>query len=101
MIEQVNRFQADVLFVGLTAPKQEKWVAEVHEKLNVRQICSVGAVFNFFAGDVKRAGDFWLKLNLEWFIRLVKEPRRMWRRYLVHGPLFFFYLLLYLLKIKK
>ncbi|MFV5685826.1 WecB/TagA/CpsF family glycosyltransferase [Flavobacterium sp. GB2R13] len=88
MIEAVNAFQPDVLFVGMTAPKQEKWSFEHKEQLDAKIICSIGAVFDFYARTVVRPHSFWIKLRLEWFIRLVKEPRRMWKRYLYYGPVF-------------
>jgi N-acetylglucosaminyldiphosphoundecaprenol N-acetyl-beta-D-mannosaminyltransferase len=88
MLEAVNAFQPDVLFVGMTAPKQEKWACTHKEQLNTKIICSIGAVFDFYAGTVQRPSRFWINLRLEWFIRLLKEPKRMWRRYLYYGPVF-------------
>lgn len=89
MQEEVNRFKPDVLFVGMTAPKQEIWSEANRNKLDTKIIASIGAVFDFYAGTVKRPSQFWIKLNLEWFIRLVKEPKRMWKRYLLNSPRFF------------
>ena len=88
MINAVNTFKPDVLFVGMTAPKQETWAYEHYTDVDSKIICSIGAVFDFFAGTVKRPSKFWIKLGLEWFIRLVKEPKRMSRRYLYYGPIF-------------
>jgi N-acetylglucosaminyldiphosphoundecaprenol N-acetyl-beta-D-mannosaminyltransferase len=88
MLEAVNAFHPDVLFVGMTAPKQEKWSYQHKEQLDAKIICSIGAVFDFYAGTVKRPSLFWINLKLEWFIRLVKEPRRMSKRYLYYGPVF-------------
>lgn len=88
MIEAVNAFQPDVLFVGMTAPKQEKWSYQHKEQLDAKIICSIGAVFDFYAGTVDRPSPFWINLGLEWFIRLIKEPKRMWKRYLYYGPVF-------------
>lgn len=101
MIAEVNKFKPDVVFVGMTAPKQEKWVHEHCKSLETGIICSIGAVFDFYAGSVKRPSAFWIKMKLEWFIRLLKEPKRLWKRYLVYSPLFFLDLLLYKLRIKK
>ena len=84
-VEAVNAFQPDVLFVGMTAPKQEKWAYSHKEYLDVKIICSIGAVFDFYAGTVERPSSFWIDLKLEWFIRLLKEPKRMWKRYLYYG----------------
>src|SRR5690606_19642881 len=88
MVQEVNFFQPDVLFIGLTAPKQEKWAFLHKDLLEVKTICSIGAVFDFYAGTVPRPGTAWIRLGLEWFIRLVSEPRRMWKRYLFYGPIF-------------
>lgn len=88
MIARVNDFNPDVLFVGMTAPNQEKWTYVHKEKLDVKIICTIGAVFDFYAGNINRASQVWINLGLEWFIRLVKEPKRMWRRYLYFGPVF-------------
>jgi N-acetylglucosaminyldiphosphoundecaprenol N-acetyl-beta-D-mannosaminyltransferase len=88
MISSVNAFQPDVLFVGMTAPKQEKWSFQHKAALDAKIICSIGAVFDFYAGTVERPSPFWIQLRLEWFIRLIKEPKRMWKRYLYYGPVF-------------
>jgi N-acetylglucosaminyldiphosphoundecaprenol N-acetyl-beta-D-mannosaminyltransferase len=91
MIEAINAFNPDVLFIGMTAPKQEKWAYQHIKELETGHICCVGAVFDFYAGTVKRAPKWMIDLGLEWFFRLLKEPRRMWRRYLV-GNLKFIWL---------
>ena len=83
MVEQVNDKLPDVLFVGMTAPKQEKWAYQNFDKLNVGHVCCIGAVFDFYAGTSKRAPNWMIKIGLEWFYRLISNPKRMWRRYLV------------------
>jgi N-acetylglucosaminyldiphosphoundecaprenol N-acetyl-beta-D-mannosaminyltransferase len=88
MIAAVNAFKPDVLFVGMTAPKQEKWVTTHKTEIDAKLICSIGAVFDFYAGTVNRPSEFWINLGLEWFIRLCKEPKRMWKRYIYYGPIF-------------
>ena len=93
MLEAVNAFQPDVLFVGMTAPKQEKWSYQHKEQLDAKIICSIGAVFDFYAGTVDRPNPFWINLGLEWFIRLIKEPKRMWKRYLYYGPVYIWLIL--------
>lgn len=93
MIEAINSFKPKVLFVGMTAPKQEKWSFENKEKIDANIICSIGAVFDFYAGTVKRPNNIWIKLGVEWMGRLVKEPRRMWKRYLYFGPIFIVHIL--------
>ncbi|MBN1599235.1 MAG: WecB/TagA/CpsF family glycosyltransferase [Bacteroidales bacterium] len=101
MCEAVRKFSPNVLFVGMTAPKQEKWVYKHSDNLETKIICSIGAVFDFYAGSVSRPSDFWVKNNMEWFIRLLKEPKRLWKRYLIYSPLFFIDLLLFKMKLKK
>lgn len=93
MIKAVNDFKPDVLFIGMTAPKQEKWSHQHKEHLDAGLICAIGAVFDFYAGTVQRPGKVWRNLGLEWLGRLVKEPQRMWKRYLYNGVVFGGYLL--------
>lgn len=93
MLNAVNSFEPDVLFIGITAPKQEKWAYQHFEDLNAKHICSIGAVFDFFAGTVKRAPDWMIKSGLEWFYRLIMEPRRMWRRYIFGNTKFLFFMI--------
>lgn len=93
MIRAVNEFSPDVLFVGMTAPKQEKWVHEHCPALSVPLVCPVGAVFDFYAGTVRRSGQFWIRMGMEWLPRLLREPRRLWRRNFISTPLFLFFIL--------
>jgi N-acetylglucosaminyldiphosphoundecaprenol N-acetyl-beta-D-mannosaminyltransferase len=86
MINTVNQFNPDVLFIGMTAPKQEKWAYEHFDSLDAKHICCIGAVFDFYAGTVKRAPKWMIALGFEWLGRLIKEPKRMWHRYLVSSP---------------
>lgn len=88
MVGKVNAFEPDFLFIGMTAPKQEKWVFEHKNELNAKVICSIGAVFDFYAGTVKRPHPFWIKIGLEWLIRFVKEPKRLAERNLSSMPKF-------------
>lgn len=88
MIKLINNVNPDVLFVGMTAPKQEKWAFEHFELINAVHVCCIGAVFDFYAGTVKRAPVWMISSGLEWFYRLVKEPKRMWKRYLIGNTLF-------------
>jgi len=87
---KINNFNPDILFVGMTAPKQEKWVYNNKDKINVKVICSIGAVFDFYAGTIKRPGKFWIKLGLEGMVRLFKEPKRLWRRFFLSDIPFMF-----------
>jgi N-acetylglucosaminyldiphosphoundecaprenol N-acetyl-beta-D-mannosaminyltransferase len=86
VIEQVNRSGADVLFVCLGAPKQEKWMAANRDKLCVRLMAGLGGTLDVFAGTVRRAPAAWQKLGLEWLYRLLREPKRIKRQ--IRLPLF-------------
>jgi len=88
MVAAINRTIPDVLWVGMTAPKQEKWVAANCTQLDVSVIGSIGAVFDFFAETHPRAPQWMRKMGLEWLYRLSKEPRRMWERNLISTPIF-------------
>lgn len=88
MIDAVNEVEPDVLFIGMTAPKQEKWSFEHFDRLKTCHLCCIGAVFDFYAGTVKRAPRWMITAGMEWSYRLVREPRRMWRRYLIGNTLF-------------
>ncbi len=78
----------DVLWIGLTAPKQEKWAVANREKLGVPVIGCIGAVFDYYAGTIRRAPAWLCKAGLEWLYRLAGEPRRLWHRTLVSFPVF-------------
>ena len=88
IVSRINTFKPDVLFVGMTAPKQEKWSHDNKDQLDVNVICSIGAVFDFYSGMIKRPSRFWINMGLEWLIRLIREPHHLWRRYLLYGPVF-------------
>jgi N-acetylglucosaminyldiphosphoundecaprenol N-acetyl-beta-D-mannosaminyltransferase len=88
MVEMINAARPDVLWVGMTAPKQEKWVYRNRGRLDVKFIGPVGAVFDFFTGRVKRSHPAFQVLGLEWLPRLLREPRRLWRRNFVSNPAF-------------
>lgn len=87
--DAINRADPDLLWIGMTAPKQEKWTYAHWDELNIHcHTGTIGAVFDFFAGTVKRAPLWWQEHSLEWLYRLIKEPRRMWRRYIIGNMLF-------------
>lgn len=93
MVKAVNDAKPDVLFVGMTAPKQEKWSYNNIDKLDIDcHVCNVGAVFDFFAQTVKRAPEFWQSNGIEWLYRLISEPHRVWRRYMIGNVKFLYYL---------
>jgi len=101
IINKINNFNPEVLFIGMTAPKQEKWLYEHKDKLNFKIASSIGAVFDFYAGTIERPSEFWINLHLEWLPRLLKEPKRLWRRNFVSTPLFLVDMLLYKVNLKK
>ncbi len=89
MVKAINDANPDLLWIGMTAPKQEKWAYANWDRLNIHcHVGTVGAVFDFFAGTYKRAPMIWQRLGLEWLYRLLKEPRRMWRRYIIGNLMF-------------
>lgn len=87
-IEEINNSNPDILLVGMGVPKQELWVIENYDKLNPMLIVTVGAFFSFYSGHIRRAPKILRALSLEWFVRLIKEPGRLWRRYFIEYPLF-------------
>jgi len=93
MIATIRQFAPDVLWVGMTAPKQEKWVAANADQLQVPVIGSIGAVFDYYAGVTRRAPQWVCNLGLEWLYRLPREPRRLWRRTFVSAPQFLWFVL--------
>lgn len=89
IIQAINQAQPDLLWIGMTAPKQEKWTYQHWSQLNIHcHVGTIGAVFDFYAGTVKRAPQWWQKHSLEWLYRLIKEPRRLWRRYIIGNAIF-------------
>jgi N-acetylglucosaminyldiphosphoundecaprenol N-acetyl-beta-D-mannosaminyltransferase len=93
-VQRINDAQPDVVWVGLSTPKQERWMADHVGRLTAPVLIGVGAAFDFHAG-VKRQAPRWMQRNgLEWFFRLLSEPRRLYRRYLTNIPLFAWYLVL-------
>ncbi len=99
MIDAVNAFEPDVLFVGMTCPKQEKWAYQHKEQIHAKLICCIGAVFDWYAGNEKAIAPIWWKLRLGWLIRTINRPEIL-KRYPNIG-VFFWHLFLALLGIKK
>lgn len=90
MLQAIHEAEPDLLWVGMTAPKQEKWLHGHWPKLHIHcHTGAIGAVFDFFAGTTARAPQKWIDLGLEWLYRFLKEPGRMWRRVAISGPVFF------------
>jgi N-acetylglucosaminyldiphosphoundecaprenol N-acetyl-beta-D-mannosaminyltransferase len=96
----ISRAAPDVLWVGLGAPKQERWMQEHRDKLQVPVVVSVGAAFDLLSGGRDQAPRWMREHGLEWLFRLIQEPRRLWRRYLIYGPQFIAYLGLESLRLK-
>ena len=88
MLDAIRAARPDVVWVGMTAPKQEKWIFENRSKLDVPFTGAIGAVFDFYAGTKARSSLFWQKLGLEWFPRFLREPRRLWERNVKSTPIF-------------
>ena len=88
MISLINDSGAEVLWVGMTQPKQEKWIHSNKERLNVKLIAPIGAVFDFYAGTIKRPHALFQKFGIESIGRFIQNPQKMWRRNLVSIPFF-------------
>jgi N-acetylglucosaminyldiphosphoundecaprenol N-acetyl-beta-D-mannosaminyltransferase len=98
VVSIINSSGADILLVGMSVPVQEKWVFKNHEKLTVPVQWCVGALFEYYAGYRHRAPKWIRRCGMEWLFRLVMEPRRLWRRYIIGNPLFVSHLVRYKLK---
>jgi N-acetylglucosaminyldiphosphoundecaprenol N-acetyl-beta-D-mannosaminyltransferase len=90
VLDEINRSQADVVWVGIGVPKQEKWMAAMRDRLRAPVLVGVGAAFDFHAGLVSQAPRWMQSMGLEWAYRLLQEPGRLWRRYLRYNPRFVF-----------
>lgn len=88
MVAAINQARPDILWVGMTAPKQEKWIHQNLHRLDVRFAAAIGAVFDFYTGRVVRSHPIFQRLGLEWLPRLVQEPKRLWRRMFISAPVF-------------
>jgi N-acetylglucosaminyldiphosphoundecaprenol N-acetyl-beta-D-mannosaminyltransferase len=88
IVDEINRSGAEVVWVGIGVPKQEKWMVQMRPLLNAPVLIGVGAAFDFHAGLVPQAPTWMQEAGLEWAYRLAHEPRRLWRRYLRYNPRF-------------
>lgn len=94
MIELINQSGATVLAVGVGAPKQENFISKYKDQFtNIKIFLAIGATIDFEAGNIKRAPKWISEIGMEWLYRLLAEPKRLWKRYLVHGPSFFWLIL--------
>jgi N-acetylglucosaminyldiphosphoundecaprenol N-acetyl-beta-D-mannosaminyltransferase len=99
--QEIESVSPDIVWVGLGSPRQEQWMYDFRNRLTVPILIGVGAAFDFHAGKLKQA-PVWMQENgLEWFYRFVHEPKRLWRRYLVNGPLYLWNVGLELAHLKK
>jgi N-acetylglucosaminyldiphosphoundecaprenol N-acetyl-beta-D-mannosaminyltransferase len=96
-VERINATRPDILWVGFSTPKQERWMAAHVGRLSAPVLIGVGAAFDFHAGVKKQAPRWMQRSGLEWSFRLVTEPRRLWRRYLINNPWFLWLVLLQVL----
>ena len=101
IVDQINNACADIIWVGLGAPKQERWMYGNYSALHKGIMIGVGAGFDYLAGNIQHAPTWMKKYSLEWFYRLIQEPKRLWRRYVVTIPIFLVLNTLELLRIKK
>ncbi len=99
--ELVEKSRADVLWVGLSTPKQERWMYDHRGSLNVPVMAGVGAAFDLNSGNLVQAPRWMRENGLEWLFRVLAEPRRLWRRYLIKGSKFVWYVGLEMCKIRK
>ncbi|OGC05287.1 hypothetical protein A2V82_03305 [candidate division KSB1 bacterium RBG_16_48_16] len=90
VINDIARSQADILLIGMSSPKKEKWVRRHFHDLNVTVVHGVGGSFDILGGLTKRAPAWMQKTGLEWLYRLIQEPRRLWRRYLIGNAAYTF-----------
>lgn len=90
LTDLINQSKSNILFVGMGSPKQEKWIYENHHKLNVNVIISVGNAIEVLSENYYRPNNFIQKMGLEWFTRILIEPKRLWKRYLFGIPKFFY-----------
>jgi len=90
LVKNINIAKPDILIVGLGSPKQENWILTNRDKINTKVIIAVGDGIKVFAGTKKRGPKFLQLLGMEWFVRLINEPKRLWKRYFIGIPLFIF-----------
>ncbi len=90
IVEEINESKADILLVAFGVPLQEKWITNYHDKLKANVQIGVGGLFDFYSGQMNRAPKWMREIGMEWLYRLYKEPKRMWRRYIIGNPLFLY-----------
>jgi N-acetylglucosaminyldiphosphoundecaprenol N-acetyl-beta-D-mannosaminyltransferase len=101
LVETINRAAPDIVWVGFTTPKQEQWMYRNRGRLKAAVVLGVGAAFDIHSGTRSQAPRWMRENGWEWLFRLLQEPKRLWRRYLIYGPQFFFCVVLELLKLRN
>jgi N-acetylglucosaminyldiphosphoundecaprenol N-acetyl-beta-D-mannosaminyltransferase len=100
-VQAINAARPDIVWIGLSTPKQERWMATHRRQLQASVLVGVGAAFDFLSGAKPQAPVWMQRSGLEWLFRLVTEPRRLWRRYLVDNPLFVILVTMQLLGLRR
>ncbi len=90
IVQEINLSQANILLVAFGVPLQEKWIDINYDKLQAQVLMGVGGLFDFYSGQMKRAPKWMREIGMEWLFRLLKEPKRMWKRYIIGNPLFLY-----------
>lgn len=90
LIENINQSKADILFVALGAPQQELFIEKYKDKINAKLILGVGGLFDFYSNKINRAPLFIREIGFEWIYRMLQEPKRMWKRYIIGNPKFLY-----------
>ena len=100
MVNQINKLNPDILFIGMTCPKQEKWIYANKNKLKPMLVITIGNVFDWFAGTQKSISPIWFKLKLGWLIRIIYRPE-IFKRNIINQLIFFWHLTLFILKFRR
>jgi N-acetylglucosaminyldiphosphoundecaprenol N-acetyl-beta-D-mannosaminyltransferase len=101
VIKAINSANPDIVWVGLSTPKQERWMADHRACLEAPVLVGVGAAFDFLSGRLRQAPRWMMNAGLEWLFRLMMEPRRLWKRYTINNVLFLYYLLLEAIGVRR
>jgi len=101
VVEMINRAKPDIVWIGISTPKQDRWMAAHVGQLTAPVLIGVGAAFDFHAGLKPQAPHWMQRSGLEWFFRLLTEPRRLWKRYLINNPLFLMLILMQALGLRR
>jgi len=94
ILKVINKNKPDVVWVGLSAPKQEKWIYDNINQLDIGMACGIGAVFDFYSDNIKRAPLLMQKAGLEWLFRILVDPKRLFKKYLIYNSKFLFLIII-------